>query len=116
MMIDLSKYAGVLSALYTDDVYLFASSPDHDETYGSESEGWAAPIHVMGNVQAYSGDLAYKEYGMKADCKKRVFLPPDTTVSEGWGVAFSASAAEPELYVKWAPQNKTHRMILAGTR
>jgi hypothetical protein len=113
---DLSKYGLFLTVLYTDDVYLFAPVTVRDETYGSVSESWAAPVHVIGSVQDYGGDLAFKEYGMQVSCEKHIFLPPDTVVSEGWGVAFTSDVTEPELYVKWAPANKTHRFILAGTR
>jgi hypothetical protein len=115
-MLDISKISGALSMLYTDDIYLFEPNPTKDGTYGSVMEGWKDPVHVMGNAQTYSGDLAFKEYGIQKSCEKRVFLPTDTTVSEGWGVSFSSAATKPELYVKWAPQNKTHRFILAGTR
>lgn len=114
-VMDLSKYAQYFTASYTDDVYLFQPTPTPTDD-GDVSANWAVPAHVTGDVQAYSGDLAYKEYGLQADCKNRIFLPPDTVVDVGWGVAFSADAAEPELYVKWVAARKTHRMLLVGTR
>lgn len=113
---DLAKYASYFNILYNDDVYLLQPITGTDSTYGSTVKAWQSPILFKGNVQAYSGELAFNEYGLRITCEKRIFLPPDTTVSEGWGVAFSADAVKPELYVKWAPQNKTHRLILAGTR
>lgn len=114
-VMDLSKYAQYFTASYTDPVYLMqpTTTPTED---GDISTAWATTGPVLGSVQAYSGDLAYKEYGLQTDCKKRIFLPPGTTVDVGWGVAFSADAAEPELYVKWAAARKTHTMLLAGTR
>ena len=113
---NLSKYAPYFTTTYTDDVYLFEPDSTKDSTYGSVEEGWKTPTHATGNVQAYSGDLAFKEYGIEKSCEKRVFLPPDTIVSEGWGISFTSTATKPELFVKYAPQNKTHRFILAGTR
>lgn len=114
---DLSGYAKYLNATYTDEVYFFMPA-DNDQTddYGDPVDAWKPQPMVMGSVQEYSGDLAFKEYGMQVDCKKRIFLPPGTVVSPGWGVAFAAAAAKPELIVKWAPAKKTHKMVLAGTR
>ena len=111
---DLSAYAKYFSPLYTDDVYLYEPSSTIDDC-GDTITVWTRHDPVRGSVQDYSGDLAYQEYGMKVDCKKRVFVPPGTAVDVGWGFA-STAAVEPELIVKWAPAYKTHRMILAGTR
>lgn len=113
---DLSAYAKYFNAQYTDEVYFFMPVASGTDDYGDTVFTWQTQPVVMGNAQAYSGDLAWKEYGMKVDCKKRIFLPPGTAAEVGWGVAFSADATEPELFVKWAPQNKTHTLVLAGTR
>ena len=114
---DLSAYAKYFSPLYTDEVYFFIPSDSGTVTNdGDPVITWQLQPKVMGSVQDYSGDLAYQEYGMKVDCKKRAFMPPGTAIDVGWGIAFSADATEPELIVKWAPAYKTHRMILAGTR
>lgn len=115
-MMDLSRYAKYFAPLYTDEVYFFMPAAGNPDAYGDVATAYTRQPIVMGSVQPYSGDLAFKEYGMQADCKKRIFLPPGTEVSKGWGVAFSADATEPELIVKWAPLYKTHRMVLAGTR
>lgn len=112
---NLEFYAGYLFDFHNEDVWIFNPLPVKNETYGSISSGWVKSGPYKGNVQPYSGDLASHDYGEKAECKKRVFLPPDVSISEGWGIAFS-DLSEPELIVKWAPIYKTHRMVLAGTR
>jgi hypothetical protein len=116
-VMDLTVYAKYFVFTYTDEVYFFMPSDSGTVTDdGDPVITWQPQPKAMGSVQAYSGDLAEKEYGLKVECQKRIFLTPDTIASEGWGVAFSAAATAPELYVKWAPQNKTHRLVLAGTR
>ena len=113
---DLSAYAKYFNSTYTDGVYFFMpTSSGQTDDYGDPAQNWQPQPVVMGSVQAYSGNTAAKEYGLQVDCQKRIFQPPDTAVEPGWGVAFSAAAAVPEMYVKYAPQNKTHRMVLAGT-
>jgi hypothetical protein len=113
---DFSVYAGYFTALYNDDVYLFEPITTKDPVYKSSITAWQEPVHAVGNVQAYSGDLAFKEYGIHVTCEKQIFLPPTVMVLEGWGIAFSSALTEPELYVKHVEPNKTHTFILAGTR
>lgn len=110
---ELAQYAKYFDASYTDDVYLYQPTVTND--HGDIVTSWTRQGPIKGSVQDYSGDLAYKEYGIQVDCKKRIFAPAGTIVDAGWGFSSSASD-EPELIVKWAPQYKTHRMILAGTR
>lgn len=112
---NLEFYAGYISAFQNDDVWIFEPSTVKSVTYGSVSSGWIKSGPFKGSVQPYSGELAFNDYGEKAEYQKRVFLSPDVNVSEGWGIAFS-DLSEPELIIKWAPLYKTHRMILAGTK
>jgi hypothetical protein len=111
-----SAYAGYFTALYNDDVYLFQPGDNTPDANGDVTPNWQLQVPAIGNVQAYSGDLAFKEYGIHVTCEKQIFLPPTVTVSEGWGIAFSSALTEPELYVKHVEPNKTHTFILAGTR
>lgn len=112
---NLETYANCLSELYSDDVWIFKPADVKDTAYGSIISGWVKSGPFKGSVQPYSGDLAFCDFGKQIECRKRVFLPTDAAVSEGWGIAFSDSD-EPELIVKWAPLYKTHRMALACTR
>ena len=114
-MMNLSAFATYLNILYTDDVYLFQPASSGDAVYGSAEQGWQRAGPFKGNVQQYTGDLAFKEYGMYTNCKVRVFLPTSVDADVGWGVAF-CDTQTPELLVRWAPQNKTYLLLLAGTR
>lgn len=49
------------------------------------------------DVQPYTKELAYKDYGFTVDCTKRVFCDPDTDLQNGVKVQYNG---EPYVIVK----------------
>lgn len=98
------------------DIYIMKKSPAGHGYGADETEAWTVVGTAKADMQPYNGGLAQKEYGLSAECQKRLYTEPCPDITEGAGIAFSAEDTQPEYDVIYAEHWEAYTMAILKRR
>ena len=87
---------------YDKEIELLIEGEGYTDEYGIWNEGEEVPFKTVEcDVQPYSSELLYKDYGYKERVKKRIFCDDDGAIINGMAVLYKGVRYVVKLIIPW---------------
>lgn len=103
-------------SFYDTSVFIMKKKPASSGYGADENEQWETVTSTRADIQPYSGGLAQEQYGLHADCQKRMYCDVCPDITEGAGITLDENACEPEYIVTYAESWNTYTMAFLKRR
>jgi hypothetical protein len=108
---DISAYAADLAALYDKTALLFEKRKVPSDYIG-DTYAWQLVGSVQCSALPVTDKLTVELYGPRVEHMVQLHAAPDVTLTDGMGVALTASAEKPEYKVISVKHRQTHTYAL----
>lgn len=99
--------------LYDKEIKVLTEEEGYTDDYGIWHDGEKQIVKtIYGDVQPYSSELLYKDYGFRVQCTKRVFCDVDSGIHEGTLLEIKEVEYKVMKIIEW---NSYMELMIDGT-